>query len=44
MSTKNTPPVSRRNTDLLNKINKAIEDLTADGTIQKIVEKYIPAQ
>lgn len=36
--------VKKDNTELLNKINQAIEDLTADGTIQRIVEKYIPAQ
>ncbi len=35
--------VNKENTDLLNKLNAAIDDLTADGTIQKIIEKYIPA-
>ncbi len=35
--------VAKSNTDLLNKINKAIEELTEDGTIDRIIEKYIPA-
>lgn len=36
--------VAKKNEDLLNKINKALEELIADGTVAKIVEKYIPAE
>ena len=36
--------VSKDNAELLNKINKALEKLTADGTIDKIIEKYISAE
>ncbi len=35
--------VKKGNTDLLNKINQAIVELTADGTIDAIIAKYIPA-
>ena len=35
--------VQKGNTELLNKINEAIVALTKDGTIDKIVAKYIPA-
>ncbi len=35
--------VSKENTELLNKLNSAIDALIADGTVQKIIEKYIPA-
>lgn len=35
--------VAKGNTDLLDKINTALDELTKDGTIAKIVEKYIPA-
>ena len=35
--------VSKTNTELLNKLNTAIDELIADGTVQKIIEKYIPA-
>ena len=35
--------VKKENTELLNKINEAIVALTADGTIDAIVAKYIPA-
>ena len=31
------------NTDLLNKVNAALEELIADGTLKSIVDKYIPA-
>ena len=34
--------VNKGNTELLEKINKALEELKADGTIDKIIEKYIP--
>ena len=36
--------VKKGNTELLDKINEAIEVLTADGTIDRIVAKYIPAE
>ncbi len=36
--------VKKGNTELLDKINEAIEALTADGTIDRIVAKYIPAE
>ena len=36
--------VNKSNTDLLNKINAALAELKADGTIAQIVEKYIPAE
>ena len=36
--------VKKGNTELLNKINKALEELKADGTIDKIIEKYIPSK
>ncbi len=36
--------ISKDNTELLEKVNAALKDLTADGTIQAIVDKYIPAE
>ncbi len=36
--------VKKGNTELLEKINKALADLKADGTIAKIINKYIPAE
>ena len=36
--------VSKDNEALLNEINGALEELIADGTIQKIIDKYIPAE
>lgn len=35
--------VAKENTELLDQINKALEELTADGSIKKIVDKYIAA-
>ena len=35
--------IKKGNTDLLNKINAALEELIADGTVASIVNKYIPA-
>lgn len=35
--------VAKDNDELLNKINTALENLIADGTVKTIVEKYIPA-
>ena len=36
--------VAKENTELLDKINDAMAELKADGTIDKIVSKYIPAE
>ena len=33
--------IAKENTDLLDKVNAALEEITADGTAQKIVDKYI---
>lgn len=35
--------VGKNNTELLEKINKALDELKKDGTIDKIVSRYIPA-
>ena len=35
--------VAKENTELLEKINQALAELTADGSIDAIVNKYIPA-
>ena len=32
------------NTELVNAVNDALKELIADGTVQKIVDKYIPAE
>ena len=36
--------VAKENTELLDKINAALEELTADGTIDSIISKYIKAE
>ena len=36
--------VGKNNTALLDAINKALDELIADGTVQKIVDKYINAE
>ncbi|MBR3968241.1 MAG: basic amino acid ABC transporter substrate-binding protein [Clostridia bacterium] len=36
--------VAKENTELLEKINKAMAELKADGTIDNIINKYIPAE
>ena len=36
--------IAKDNTELLEKFNAALAELTADGTIQAIIEKYIPAE
>ena len=36
--------VAKGNTALLNALNTALEELTADGTVQAIIDKYIPAE
>jgi polar amino acid transport system substrate-binding protein len=35
--------ISKKNEDLLNKINKALKELSEDGTLQSIIDKYISA-
>ena len=35
--------VNKGNTELLNAVNKALEELIADGTVQQIIDKYITA-
>ncbi|MBD9097551.1 MAG: amino acid ABC transporter substrate-binding protein [Ruminococcaceae bacterium] len=35
--------VAKDNDELLNKINTALEELIADGTVKAIIDKYIPA-
>jgi len=35
--------VNKNNTELLEKIDKALKELIADGTVQKIIDKYISA-
>ena len=36
--------IAKENTALLDEVNKALEELTADGTVQAIIEKYIPSK
>ncbi|MDD3571152.1 MAG: transporter substrate-binding domain-containing protein [Lachnospiraceae bacterium] len=36
--------LAKGNTELLEKINKALEELKADGTVQTIIDKYISAE
>ena len=36
--------IAKENTELLDEINKALSELKADGTIDEIVKKYIPAE
>ncbi len=36
--------ISKENTELLNAVNAAIEEMILDGTIDAIVDKYIPAE
>ncbi len=36
--------VSKDNTELLDKLNAALEELTADGTVDSIIAKYIKAE
>ena len=35
---------AKGNTALKEAVNKALAELIADGTVQKIVDKYIPAE
>lgn len=35
--------IAKENTELLNEVNKALGELIADGTVQQIIDKYIPA-
>ena len=36
--------ISKENTELLEKFNKALSELKADGTVDRIIKKYIPAE
>ena len=36
--------LAKDNTELLDQINTALEELIADGTVQSIIDKYIPAE
>lgn len=36
--------IAKNNTELLEKVNKAMAELKADGTIDKIIAKYIPVE
>ena len=36
--------VAKGNQELLNKLNTAIDELIADGTVKSIIDKYIPAE
>lgn len=36
--------IAKDNTELLNAVNTALRELKADGTIQGIIDKYIPAE
>lgn len=36
--------VSKENTELRDQINAALKELIADGSVQKVVDKYIPAE
>ena len=36
--------IAKDNTELLEQVNTALEELIADGTVQKIVDKYISAE
>lgn len=35
---------AKNNTELKDKVNAALEELIADGTVQRIIDKYIPAE
>lgn len=36
--------VSKDNTEMMDKINNALDELIADGTVASIIDKYIPAE
>jgi len=36
--------IAKENTELLDKVNGALKELIADGTVQKIIDKYISAE
>lgn len=36
--------ISKDNTELLDNVNNALKELKADGTVQQIIDKYIPAK
>lgn len=35
---------AKENTELMEKVNNALKELIADGTVKKIIDKYIPAE
>ena len=35
--------IAKENTALLEKVNAALKELIADGSVQKVIDKYIPA-
>ena len=35
--------IGKKNKELFNAVNKALKELIADGTVQRIIDKYIPA-
>lgn len=36
--------IAKENTELLEKVNTALKELTEDGTVKSIIDKYIPAE
>ena len=36
--------IAKENTELMEKVEKALSELIADGTVQSIIDKYIPAE
>ncbi len=36
--------IAKDNTELLDKVNTALKELIADGTVQSIIDKYIPSE
>ncbi len=36
--------IAKDNTELLDQVNTALQELIADGTVQSIIDKYIPAE
>ena len=36
--------IAKDNTELLEKVNGALKELIADGTVKAIIDKYIPAE
>ncbi len=40
----NAIAIAKENTELLEKVNGALKELIADGTVKAIIDKYIPAE